>query len=61
MTPILASIRRFFALKAIRDKLVRFDGALKRMSAHGISQDDSIRTGSIFSSLSEPLIEEDRL
>jgi len=57
----VVEIMRFFALRAIRDKLVRYDGAFKRRSTLGTSQDDSIRTGSIFSSLAEPLIEEDRL
>ena len=64
---------RFFTMKAVRDKLVRFDGAFRRISTYGgVSKDDSIHSGSVRSgtvrsssirsnsmrsSLTEPLVE----
>ena len=36
-------------MKAVRDKLIRFDGAFRRMSTYGggTSKDDSIRSDSL--------------
>ncbi len=72
--PLFPTIR-LFAMKTVRDKLVRFDGAFQRMSTYGeISKGESIRSSSILSgsvrsssirsnsmrsSLSEPLIDDE--